>query len=96
MEEQNGKGRSINHPAISEMSNSDGWKELEKMLEWDVKFGQGLLERGRRPKVTQDNPDPDVMWITDPHDIGRARGILSTAKKYLDLVKFSKSKNTQF
>jgi len=82
--------KQINYYAIFEMSNSEGWKELEKMLEWDVKFGKGWLERRR--EVKKDNADHEKEWVTDIHDIGWARGTLGTAQKYLDLVKTARLK----
>jgi hypothetical protein len=95
MDEQVSNKKTLNYSAICEMSNTEGFKEIEKMLEWDVKFSQGLLERPKRPDSTKENPCPEPIWITNEHDIGRARGILLTAQKYLNLIKTARLKNQQ-
>jgi hypothetical protein len=87
------EAKSINYAAIAEMAGTDGWKEISKMLEWDVKFFQGLLERAKRSQKTEDNPNPDQVWITDLHEIGRARQGLATASKYLNLVDLASKKS---
>ena len=93
MDEVTSKAKVVNYSAIAEMSNTEGFKKLEEMLEWDVKFSQGLLEKPKRPNATHDNPNPEPVWITDPHSIGWARGIFLTANKYLNLVKLARTKN---
>jgi hypothetical protein len=93
MEEEKSNARSINYSAIAEMAGTDGWKELSKMLEWDVKFFQGLLNRPKRQEATKDNPSPDQTWIIDLHEIGRARQGLATASKYLNLVETASKKS---
>ena len=87
------RAKTINYAAIAEMSTHEGWKILEDMLSYDVRFALGLLTRGKSPKPTQENPHPDPVWITEPHDIGRARATLANAQKYLDLVRISRERN---
>ncbi len=74
--------------ALLEMASTDGWKIIEDMLLYDVKFATSLGMKPSPPKKdAQGNVVADAKYVTELHEIGRARGIYSTASKYLDAIK---------
>lgn len=73
--------------AIRELANTEGWRIFKAMLEYDERFALGILNRPKPAKPTESVPHPDPEWVTDPHDLGRARGVLNMAQKYLNLVR---------
>lgn len=81
--------------AIVEMASSEGWRILEEMLKYDERFAVGILNRPKFSKATKESPNPEPEWVTEPHDLGRARGILGTAQKYLNLVRSARERANQ-
>lgn len=79
-----------NYSAIVEMSQTDGWKEIQAMLEYDEKFALALLTQ---PKPLKTSEDGKILgsgaeeWVKDEHGLGFARGILRNARKYLRKVR---------
>jgi hypothetical protein len=82
--------------ALLELASTDGWRIVADMLAYDVKFASSLLGK---PKPGIKGPDgkyiEEPKWIYDPHEIGRARGILGTATKYLDMINNVKGRNSK-
>jgi hypothetical protein len=93
MDEPVSQAKIVNYSAIAETTKTEGFKKFEEMFKADINFAQSLLEKPKRAKSTSENPSPEATWITDPHAIGWARGILLTAKKYLNLAELSRTKN---
>lgn len=73
--------------AILEMANTEGWRHVQEMLESDERFAVGLLTRPKIKPITKENPRPEPEWTIDEHGLGRARGKLEMAQKYLNLVR---------
>lgn len=80
--------KEIKNEALFEMAGTEGWKIVEEMLVYDTKFALSLLTK---PKPSEKNSNGEYIskpeWIIKEHEIGRARGILTTAQKYLDMIK---------
>jgi hypothetical protein len=97
MEDEVVIAKKLNYEALVEMSNTEGWTKIIKpMLESDYRFADGLLSRPKPCALASDPkaPRPEPKYITDPHEIGRARAIKANAKKYLDLVANAQQKQT--
>jgi hypothetical protein len=92
-EEARYTAKQINYLAIHDMSKTEGWRILHEMLEYDAKFASGLALKPIPEKQEDKNSKPKLKYITDIHDIGRARGIYSTAYKYLNLVQVANRRN---
>jgi hypothetical protein len=89
--------KKVNTEALLEMAGMEGWRIIEEMLVYDVKFATSLLTRPKPPKRTgtdaAGNPiTADQEWLVSEHEIGRARGILATATKYLDKIRNAKER----
>jgi hypothetical protein len=84
--------KTVDYEALVEMANTPGWKIIEDMLMWDIKFSSGLLNTPRPPKkIGVDKNNNPIMseaeWVKDEHGVGYARGIYSTASKYANKIK---------
>jgi hypothetical protein len=90
MEESN--ARRIDYRAIAEMSETPGWKIIEEMMLYDIKFMSGLLSKPKPQKAKEGERPEEPKFITDLHEVGRARGTLANADKYISLVKSSRGK----
>jgi hypothetical protein len=78
---------------LAEIANTEGWKEIARMLEDDVKFACKMT--GDPCFADKDKKLPHQQYTVDMHDIGYARGIKRTAMKYLLIMSRAKTSLSQ-
>lgn len=78
-----------NYAAIYNMSQTQGWQEIEKILNRDDAFFTKLIKTRKPAQADINNKIVRGEFLTCLHDLGHARGALEVIEKILNVVKKS-------